>query len=173
MGPACGCVITLASYNKSDRDCVRDAVVVALINSATSILCGVVVFSIIGFMAKTRGVAFDAVVEAGPGLAFIVYPEAMAHMSGAPVWATLFFVMLISLALGSLFCAFETVLAAATDQFPALRKRKTAVVFALAALMFVLGLPFTCGGGFHMFNLFNASAPSWNLLVLAFLEVRT
>ena len=38
-------------------------------------------------------------------------------------------------------------------------------------LMFILGLPFTCPGGIHMFTLFNSSAPSWNLLVFALMEV--
>ncbi|XP_023322005.1 sodium- and chloride-dependent glycine transporter 2-like [Eurytemora carolleeae] len=37
--------------------------------------------------------------------------------------------------------------------------------------MFILGLPFTCNGGIHMFNLFNSAAPSWNLLLFALLEV--
>ena len=37
--------------------------------------------------------------------------------------------------------------------------------------MFVLGLTFTCPAGIHMFTLFNDSAPSWNLLLLALVEV--
>ena len=41
----------------------------------------------------------------------------------------------------------------------------------MALTLFVLGLPFASGGGIHMFNLFNASAPSWNLLVFTLLEV--
>ena len=42
-------------------------------------------------------------------------------------------------------------------------------IFFLA--MFILGISFTCPGGIHMFHLFNASAPSWNLLLLALIEV--
>jgi hypothetical protein len=37
------------------------------------------------------------------------------------VWSLLFFLMLISLALGSIFAAFETILAALSDQWPILR----------------------------------------------------
>ena len=40
-----------------------------------------------------------------------------------------------------------------------------------AACMALLGLTFTCPGGIHMFTLFNESAPSWNLLLFALLEV--
>ena len=56
LGPACGCVITLSSYNAVDRDCHRDALMVALANGITSVFCGMVVFSVLGFMAHDAGV---------------------------------------------------------------------------------------------------------------------
>lgn len=37
----------------------------------------------------------------GPGLVFIVYPEAIATMQGSVLWSILFFVMLITLGLDS------------------------------------------------------------------------
>lgn len=37
----------------------------------------------------------------GPGLVFIVYPEAIATMHGSSFWSVLFFVMLITLGLDS------------------------------------------------------------------------
>ena len=56
-------------------------------------------------------------------------------------------------------------------QFPAARGHKSALVAALSAAMFALGVVFTCGGGIHAFTLFNAAAPSWNLLLFTLLEV--
>jgi solute carrier family 6 amino acid transporter-like protein 5/7/9/14 len=65
------------------------------------------------------------VVESGPGLAFVVYPTVVARMSlpylPANLWAFAFFAMLVSLALGSIFGAFETVLTAACDGKTGLR----------------------------------------------------
>eukprot|EP00095_Tigriopus_kingsejongensis_P006283 maker-scaffold1533_size36968-snap-gene-0.12 protein:Tk06283 transcript:maker-scaffold1533_size36968-snap-gene-0.12-mRNA-1 annotation:"sodium- and chloride-dependent glycine transporter 2" len=171
LGPACGCVITLSSYNHFKRNCQRDVVLVALSNSLTSVFSGMVVFSILGFMAYDTKRDISQVVQGGPGLAFMVYPEVVTKMTGSNLFSALFFAMLISLALGSIFGGFETIISGLCDEFPALRHRKSTLVIAISALMFMGGLLFTCGGGIHMFNIFNTCAPSWNLLVFTLLEV--
>lgn len=45
--------------------------------------------------SKFKNLLFDA----GPGLVFIVYPEAIAMMTGSVFWAIIFFLMLITLGL--------------------------------------------------------------------------
>ena len=164
-------MITLSSYNKFQRNCHRDAVIIAISNSVTSFFSGFVVFSILGYMAHISGKEVKDVFAPGPGLAFIVYPEVVSRIPGSQVWAALFFLMLITLALGSIFGAFETVITALSDQWPGLRAFKPQLVLVCSAAMLVLGLPFSCNGGVHMFTLFDASAPSWNLLLFALLEV--
>lgn len=171
LGPACGCVITLSSYNDFQRNCHLDAIVIAIANSITSVFSGAVVFAILGYMAHESGREVLDVVQPGPGLAFLAYPEVVTKLPSASLMAVLFFTMLISLALGSIFGAFETVITAAEDQWPSLRQYKSFVVFFTALTMALLGLTFTCPAGIHMFTLFNESAPSWNLLLFAFLEV--
>ena len=45
----------------------------------------------------------------GTGLAFIVFTEAIINLPGSPVWSVLFFTMLLSLGLGSMFGTVEGV----------------------------------------------------------------
>ena len=54
---------------------------------------------------------------------------------------------------------------------PVLREYKAHLVVLTAFSMTLLGLPFTCPAGIHMFSLFNQAAPSWNLILFALLEV--
>jgi solute carrier family 6 amino acid transporter-like protein 5/7/9/14 len=52
-------------------------------------------------MSYKTGLPVDQVAKAGPGLAFIAYPQALAFMPGGPFWAVVFFFMLLTLGLDS------------------------------------------------------------------------
>lgn len=53
----------------------------AISNIATSFFAGLVIFSVIGFLAHELDVPVASVVDEGPGLAFIVYPEVIIDFS--------------------------------------------------------------------------------------------
>ena len=64
-----------------DRNCHRDAILIAVTNSVTSVFSATLVFSILGFMAHLTHQEVGAVVAPGTGLAFIVYPEVLLKSS--------------------------------------------------------------------------------------------
>lgn len=51
----------------------------------------------------------------GPGLAFVIFAEAVLHMPGAPVWAVLFFAMLFTLGLSTMFGNMESIITPLLD----------------------------------------------------------
>ncbi len=94
-----GGIITLASYNRFHNNIMRDTLILGLGNCLTSIFSGLVVFSILGFMARRQNTTVDKIVAIGPGLTFITYPQAVTILPVSPLWSALFFIMLITLAL--------------------------------------------------------------------------
>jgi len=101
-GAAWGILINCASYNKFNHKFNREAVIVPFICGGASIFAGLVIFSTVGFMAHIMNQDVSTVVKAGPGLVFVAYPEALAQMPVAPLWAVLFFVMVLTVAIDSM-----------------------------------------------------------------------
>ncbi|PAA85780.1 hypothetical protein BOX15_Mlig029317g3 [Macrostomum lignano] len=172
LGPAWGGLITMASFNKFKNNCYRDSIIVPAINCLTSIFGGFVIFSVIGFMAQQTNKEVEDVVAKGPGLVFVVYPEAIAQMPLAPLWAVLFFLMLITIGVDSQFGMFETMTSSFIDEFPnQLRKYKTPFVAAMCLLEFLLGLPLVTRGGIYLFTIFDWFIGTFALCIIALLEI--
>lgn len=66
-----------------------------VVNTFTCILAGVITFSILGYLAFVQETDVGNVVASGPGLVFITYPEVVLQLPGAPIWAAVFFFMLM------------------------------------------------------------------------------
>ena len=55
-------------------------------------------------MAKAQGKSVENVIQHGPGLVFVTYPQAISMMPLAPFWAVIFFFMLFTLGIDSTVC---------------------------------------------------------------------
>ena len=92
------------------------------LNCLTSFFAGFVIFAYMGYLSKVTGQDIGNIVQAGQGLAFVVYPYAgkwikfnwllndkvvkfafylVTTIAGAPFWSIMFFFMLILLGIDS------------------------------------------------------------------------
>ncbi|KAK2163610.1 hypothetical protein LSH36_76g00075 [Paralvinella palmiformis] len=165
-----GGLIALSSYNRFHNNTLRDTLIVTLSNCGTSVFAGFVIFSFMGFMAGELNTRVADVVDSGPGLAFIVYPDAVSRMPLSPLWAILFFLMLITLGLDSQFAMLETLLTSIMDQFKGLRPHKSKVISIMCVVLFLLGLTMCSHGGAYMLQLMDTYCGGWAILIIGLME---
>uniref|UniRef100_A0A673HMT6 Transporter n=1 Tax=Sinocyclocheilus rhinocerous TaxID=307959 RepID=A0A673HMT6_9TELE len=150
----------------------RDTLIVTCTNSATSVFAGFVIFSVIGFMAHELKVPIESVADEGPGIAFVVYPEALTRLPLSPFWAIIFFLMLLTLGLDTMFATIETIVTSVSDEFPKyLRKHKPLFTLVCCLSFFVLGFPMITESGMYMLQLVDTFAASYSLVIIAIFEL--
>ncbi|XP_067903924.1 sodium- and chloride-dependent neutral and basic amino acid transporter B(0+)-like isoform X2 [Heterodontus francisci] len=167
-----GSLITLSSYNKFHNNCYRDTIIVCVVNCATSVFAGFVIFSILGHMAHVQDKPVSEVAKSGFSLAFIAYPEALSKLPWAPLWSILFFFMLVTLGLDTQFAASEEIITTLLDQFPNFRQSKRLYLSTAVCLLFYfLGLVFVTQAGIYWLHLVDYFCTGWILITIALLEL--
>lgn len=171
LGPAWGGLITMASYNRFDNNCMKDAVIVCLVCCGTSFYAGFVCFSVIGHMAQSSELPIASVLKPGPGLTFIVYPEAITKLPVSPLWSIFFFLMLLTFALDSQFGQLETCTSGFVDEFPKyLKRHRTLFTAIVCALQFLVGIPLVTQAGMYMFQILDWYSAAFAATIIGFLE---
>jgi len=122
-----GCLITYASYFKSDIDLPKTAAQVTIIDTLVSVTAGVIIFPAV--------FAFNMQPEAGPGLVYMVLPNVFQQMSGSFIWSTMFYILLFLAALTSLISLHEVVTAYIHERYSISRSNSSRIVTALVLFL--------------------------------------
>ncbi|CAH1785613.1 unnamed protein product [Owenia fusiformis] len=165
-----GGLIGLASYNRFHNNIFRDALIASIGNCITAFYAGFVVFIYLGVLANQLGVDVADVAAKGPDLVFVVYPNAFTVLPVPPLWSILFFLLLLSLGLDSVFGMLEAISTSLLDNFTKLRKYRPHVTFVLCCVLFLCGLPLTTNAGMYVLTLMDHFAVIWTFLICGFFE---
>lgn len=165
---ATGIMIAYASYNDPREDVCKNAWIISLANSSISIFSGFVVFSVLGFMASQSGVSVEEVAVSGPGLAFVVFPQALSQMPFPVLFSVLFFVMLLTLGIDSAFSLVEAINTALRDRFE--KVSKELIAFAVCFWAFLCGLIYTTRAGLYFLDVIDHFVVQFGIVFVGLLQ---
>uniref|UniRef100_A0A3B5R9M7 Transporter n=1 Tax=Xiphophorus maculatus TaxID=8083 RepID=A0A3B5R9M7_XIPMA len=175
IGIGFGSLLAMSSYNSFNNNVLKDTLFISITNSLTSILAGFVIFSAFGYMSYLQGIPVSQLAVDGPGLVYVVYPQAFANMPVSQLWAVLFFFMLLCLGLDSEFAMVEVMVTSFMDEFYQqlirIFKRKELFVLAVCGVALLLGIPCVMQVGIYVFQLMDHYTAIVSIMFLAFFEI--
>ncbi|MCG8565535.1 MAG: sodium-dependent transporter [Desulfobacterales bacterium] len=161
-------MLTYSSYLPEDSDITNNAFITAFCNCGFSIICGILVFSVLGNMAQAQGVGVDKVVSSGVGLAFVTIPKAINNLPGPVFFGTLFFLALVFAGLSSMISICEVSVSAMMDKFDL--DRKKAVTY-YCVFGFLAGLVFTTQAGLYILDIVDHFINNFGVLAGGLVEI--
>ncbi|PSP19185.1 MAG: sodium-dependent transporter [Cyanobacteria bacterium QS_8_64_29] len=163
---AFGLMVAYASYRDEGQDVVQDTWITALLNSAVSLIAGFVVFGILGYMAtQVETPLAELAQQSGPGLAFVVFPQALDLMPLSALFGVLFFLTLFLLGLDSAFSLVAAINTAVLDTTNG-RARTPIVSFWVCLLGFLAGIIYTTQAGQYFLDVVDHFVTGYNLLLV-------
>jgi NSS family neurotransmitter:Na+ symporter len=170
---AFGVMITYASFLHRKSDINNNAAIIGLADFATSFIGGIAIFATLGGMAFATqqagsAVEVENVVDAGPGLAFVAFPYALAQLPGAGWWSLIFFFTLVTLGIDSAFSITESVLAGIVDKTG---WRRSIVLPIMSLIGLGSGLVYIMQGGLNWLGTIDGFINgTWGIAFLGLLE---
>ncbi|CAF0771883.1 unnamed protein product [Brachionus calyciflorus] len=168
-----GGLYTLGRHNSFNYNHQRTSVIVAILDGLTGIMAGFAIFSVLGYMSNKTGIEVKDLAVGGPGLSFIVYPEALSLMPFPWIWCIFFFLMMITIGFGSILSWMECVLDSSTEilkKYINTKQKQTIFRFFVCMLFFLVGLLMTTRSGLYIQNLLDNYVSGYPVLICAALE---
>jgi NSS family neurotransmitter:Na+ symporter len=139
-------LITYSSYFKDDEPLVRDATLVATLDTAVAILAGVVIFPAV--------FSFGMHPESGPKLIFETLPNVFQQMPGGYIWSILFFILVFFASITSTISLNEISITFFGEEYNMSRDKATWLSTAIVVVIAMLSaLSFNVLSGFKIFGM--------------------
>ncbi|WP_027370947.1 sodium-dependent transporter [Desulfovermiculus halophilus] len=161
-------MITYSSYLPDESDINNNGMMTAFINCGFSLLAGIMIFAVLGYMATQQGVGVQDVAGAGVGLAFITIPKAISLLPGASFFGILFFVALVFAGLSSMISITEACCSGLMDKF-GWGRRPTTSLFCIIG--FMLSLVFMTQGGLLVLDIVDHFINNFGIVFAGLVEV--
>lgn len=165
---ATGIMMTYSSYLPDKTDINNSAFLTAFANSGFEFLAAIGVFSILGAMAESQGVAVDEVVTSGIGLAFIAFPKVFSTMG---IWGNilgvLFFICLSFAGITSSVSLVEAISASIIDKSGWQRKN---VVTVICVIGFAASSIFSLNAGLYLLDIMDNFINNYGIVAVGLLE---
>lgn len=165
---AFGIMVAYGSYKHNDDDVAKDTWIAALLDIGISLFAGLVVFAVLGYMAWSTDTPVEKLAASGPGLAFVVFPEALSLMPWSGLFSILFFLMLLLLGIDSIFSLVEALNATILDRYQQFKISWVSLVVCLIILL--AGIIFTTRAGLYFLDIVDHFVTSYNLLLVGILQ---
>ncbi len=143
-------MIAYSSYLPEKSDINNNAIMTVFINCGFSLLAGVMIFAVLGYMAAEQGVAMTEVVSSGVGLAFVTIPTAINLLPMAWLLGPMFFLALVVAGFSSHVSIMEAIVSAAIDKTGCSRRKAASIICGGGA---VISLAFVTNGGLLLLDL--------------------
>lgn len=161
-------MLAYSSYLPEKADINNNAFMTVLINCGFSIIAGILIFSILGYMSHEQAKPLTEVVTSGVGLAFITIPAAINLLPAPYILGPIFFFALVIAGLSSHLSIIEAATSAFMDKLNWSRRRAASIVcgVGLVASMF-----FATNGGLLLLDLIDYFVNNIALLASCIIEL--
>ncbi|WP_164509105.1 sodium-dependent transporter [Clostridium rectalis] len=168
---AVGVMTAYASYLPKESDIVNNACITVFSNASFDFVAGLCVFSILGYVSYTSKLPFDKIVTAGPGIAFVAFPNAINLMPGGPIiksiFGGMFFFCLIIAGISSSISMVESFASSVLDKYEIDRE---ILIKRICLLGFLVSLVFSTSSGVYLLDIVDHFVSNYGIALIGLVE---
>ena len=164
-------MVAYGSYLPKDAPTTSDSIIIAIADAVVSFFAGFACFGALGYLSYLTHTPIAEMQHSGMMLAFVTYPTAIAAMPGGKLgiifFSVLFFVILLTLALGSVFSIVVAVVTSFKDKLGT-SKKKTTLFFCVVGCL--IATIYTTKAGLYWVDVVDHFMNDFNLIAIGLIE---